>query len=291
MKKVFIFSVVLGLAVAFGVRTQGAVPSTTEQPIVVPVEKTYLSPVLVESDIHINGYKHEVVQEPAETAVLTESETKTDESQEPVAKVESPKADKPISSPKPKVEKTPTPAKEEPVTKPVTEAAPAPVNPPEPAPVEEPAPEPTPAPEPAPAPVEEPKPEPAAYTSNSSLEKAILEETNRYRAENGLNPLTWDNGLAESARAHTVYLFENTLFEHTKVYNVGENLYRLGSADTGKHNAKFIVQKWIDSPGHRENLLDPSYKKMGVSVLVGKRYYEKYKREVLTLYATQHFYY
>lgn len=141
-------------------------------------------------------------------------------------------------------------------------------------------------PEAAPAP---PEVKSGTFSSRSTLEIEIFHETNRQRELHGVSPLKWEEGFRTSALAHNTYLFENKLFEHTKIYNVGENLYRLGSADSSKHNAEFIVGKWMNSPGHKANILDPSYTKLGVSVIVGEIYYEHYGRNIQTLYATQHF--
>lgn len=128
-----------------------------------------------------------------------------------------------------------------------------------------------------------------AFEENTALGRAILEETNKQRAAHGLSALEWRDSLAATALSHNIYLLENNLFEHTKIYNVGENLYRLGSKDTSKHNAVFIVGKWMDSPGHKANILHPDYKYFGCSVIVGEQYYPSVDRILPTLYATQHF--
>ncbi len=47
--------------------------------------------------------------------------------------------------------------------------------------------------------------------------------------------------------------------------------------------AAWAVQQWMESPGHRKNILNPSLRMMGVGVAVGKRGQEEY------VYLTQEF--
>lgn len=124
-----------------------------------------------------------------------------------------------------------------------------------------------------------------------ALEKEILAVTNRYREQEGVSPLVWDESLRTSARAHNEYIYTARIFEHTKVFNVGENLYRLGTNNVEKFTAEYIVKKWWESPGHKANLLDPRYTKMGAGVLVGQMKHPTIDALLPCLYATQHFYY
>lgn len=157
-----------------------------------------------------------------------------------------------------------------------------------------PAPAPSPAPAPAPAPAPVPAPEPvntnsSSYDYLSNVEKEILTVTNRYRSENGLAPLTWDSSLYDSARSHSALMFTTNTFKHTTKYNVGENIYMLASGDKSKYSAEFIVAKWMNSEGHRANILNPKATRMGAGVVLGQQYFEKYSRNLPTIYATQHF--
>ena len=147
-------------------------------------------------------------------------------------------------------------------------------------------------PKPAPAPA--PAPEPvntntSSYDYLSSVEKEILTVTNRYRSENGLAPLTWDSSLYDSARSHSALMFTTNTFKHTTKYNVGENIYMLASGDNSKYSAEFIVAKWMNSEGHRANILNPKASRMGAGVVFGQQYFAKYNRNLPTIYATQHF--
>lgn len=172
-----------------------------------------------------------------------------------------------------------------PAPEPVKEPAPAP-------PKESPVPEPVKEPEPpkeSPAPVAPPVEETKTFSYLSQVEKEILAVTNRYRRENGLSNLVWDDSLYQSSRSHTRLMFETNNFAHTTKYAVAENIYMLASSDSSKYSAEFIVAKWMNSPGHRANILDSRVTRMGAGVLKGDQYFAKYDRKLPTLYATQHF--
>ncbi|MBO1263829.1 CAP domain-containing protein [Proteiniclasticum sp. SCR006] len=172
------------------------------------------------------------------------------------------------SKPAPEPVKETTPPKESPVPEPVKEPEP---------------------PKESPAPVAPPVEETKTFTYLSQVEKEILTVTNRYRRENGLNNLVWDDSLYQSSRSHTRLMFETNNFAHTTKYAVAENIYMLASSDTSKYSAEFIVAKWMNSPGHRANILDSRVTRMGAGVLKGDQYFAKYDRKLPTLYATQHF--
>lgn len=165
-------------------------------------------------------------------------------------------------------------------TKPAVKPTPVKVNP---------APAPTPAPAPVPAPAPAPVQTEKSYIHLTQVEKDILTVTNRHRRENGLKDLVWDNTLYSSAKSHSALMFTTNNFAHTTKYSVAENIYMLASGDTSKYTAEFIVQKWMDSPGHRANILDSRITRIGAGVVKGNQYFEKYQRELPTIYATQHF--
>jgi uncharacterized protein YkwD len=52
------------------------------------------------------------------------------------------------------------------------------------------------------------------------------------------------------------------------IYLVGENIWSASGYNPGNAQklAKEIVDDWMSSPGHRENLLDPAFTHLGVGV-------------------------
>lgn len=108
-------------------------------------------------------------------------------------------------------------------------------------------------------------------------------ETNRHRTEAGLPALTRDARLDAAAQAKLDDMFANRYFAHASptgegpaevvttagyaYLSVGENL-ALGNFE----DDRVLVQAWMDSPGHRANVLGAGFTQVGVAV--GQGIYE-----------------
>lgn len=105
------------------------------------------------------------------------------------------------------------------------------------------------------------------------IAEEVIRLTNAEREKAGLNPLEMDDSLMKAADVRVKEMGES--FSHTRPdgskyitaaqeagYSgsyVGEN----GSA--GKSTAEYIVSSWMNSEGHRENILNPNYNYIGVA--------------------------
>lgn len=112
--------------------------------------------------------------------------------------------------------------------------------------------------------------------------KQVLELTNIEREKRGYSPLKWSDALAEIADAHCNDMIERDFFSHDnpdgltpfdriKSANIsywiaGENIA------AGQSSPEAVVKEWMNSKGHRENILNPDYEYLGVSVRKGGRY-------------------
>lgn len=108
----------------------------------------------------------------------------------------------------------------------------------------------------------------------SDTAAAVLELTNNYRAQNGRKALSLDAQLCRVARAKADDMAQRGYFSHTsptygspsdmlKSFGVsyrymGENIAK------GYTDARGVVNGWINSAGHRENILNRSFGKMGL---------------------------
>jgi len=113
------------------------------------------------------------------------------------------------------------------------------------------------------------------------FESDIIFFTNLEREKEGLEPLNKDNLLMEAAGLKLKHMFDNQYFAHVapsgedfsywvenvkyKYITVGENL-AMGSFKDGKE----MVKAWMESPGHRANILKEEYEEIGVAVGYGK---------------------
>lgn len=163
---------------------------------------------------------------------------------------------------------------------------------PKPAPKNEPKPSPAPAPKPAELKKPESKPEipkvEEPKQSNSSIDQAAFERkvaelTNKERVANGLAPLTFDSSLSNVARIKSNDMFKNNYFSHTSptygspfdmmrqygitYYSAAENIAM------GQRTPEQVVQGWMNSPGHKANILNDSLTHIGVGLSDGNFYW------------------
>lgn len=105
------------------------------------------------------------------------------------------------------------------------------------------------------------------------LAKEIYEETNKERISAGLPELVWSDELAEAAdiRAEEIIdYFSHVRPDGTKCYALGDRIHGENIARGPHASGSEFVQHWMDSPGHRENILRKEFTMMGV----GTRYTE-----------------
>jgi uncharacterized protein YkwD len=117
------------------------------------------------------------------------------------------------------------------------------------------------------------------------VEDLVFEITNRARQAKGLAPLIKDSELTIVARAYSDDMLLRRFFDHTNpdglsfhkrisnhyghlVSFVGENIYSAleDKPINIREVAEEIMDTWINSKDHRENLLDPDYTHLGVGV-------------------------
>ena len=123
------------------------------------------------------------------------------------------------------------------------------------------------------------------YTA-TEVEELIIVLVNAERQQFELCTLSEDALLTSLAREHSISMVENNFFGHERYpgerplcYNMspgtirGENLakiptqqYSPGPYLTLQEVCEWAVSGWMDSPGHRANILEPRYYKTGVGV-------------------------
>jgi uncharacterized protein YkwD len=90
------------------------------------------------------------------------------------------------------------------------------------------------------------------------LEHSLIERTNAERTRYGLPALAIDATLVRSARQHAAWMTANQVLQHTSAM-VAENI-AAGQPTVGR-----VVQDWMNSSGHRANILNPRYRRIGVA--------------------------
>lgn len=111
------------------------------------------------------------------------------------------------------------------------------------------------------------------YQDLSGQDRAIYHFTNAFRVYHSKAPLEWDDRLATAARLHCEDMGKNNYFNHTSLdgrspsdrvkaqgvsYGAGENI------SAGYAGAFEAYNGWVNSEGHRDNMLNDSYQTLGV---------------------------
>jgi len=110
--------------------------------------------------------------------------------------------------------------------------------------------------------------------SISSIEQQVLTLTNQERAKAGLKALVADGPLMDSARAKSTDMRTNNYFSHNSP-TLGSPFdqmkargisYRAAAENIamGQRSAAEVVQAWMESPGHRANIMNGSYTHIGI---------------------------
>ncbi|MCW2144432.1 Cysteine-rich secretory protein family protein [Actinoplanes cyaneus] len=127
-----------------------------------------------------------------------------------------------------------------------------------------------------------------AKTAEQILQADIVRLTNEQRTENGCPVLTVDDRLTDAARGHSAWMGRTGEFSHTG--RGGTNFaarakaagYARPSAENiawGYRSAEQVVDTWMHSPGHRENILNCRSKTIGVGAVYAQNGAPYYTQE------------
>lgn len=124
---------------------------------------------------------------------------------------------------------------------------------------------------------------PTVDSTVTNYEKEVVRLVNEIRKQNGLRELTYDWQLSRVARIKSEDMRDNKYFSHTsptygspfqmmKSFGItyrsaGENIAR------GQATPQVVVNAWMNSSGHRANILNPSFTHIGVGFAANGRYW------------------
>lgn len=115
--------------------------------------------------------------------------------------------------------------------------------------------------------------------SSSIDQKSVIELTNKEREKLGLSDVVENSALDQAAQAKAQNMFAENYWSHFapsgkspwdfilgsgyKFTYAGENLAK------NFYSSEDVVKAWMDSPTHRDNLLNPNYQDIGIAVVDG----------------------
>ncbi|MEU1161973.1 CAP domain-containing protein [Streptomyces sp. NPDC005921] len=122
---------------------------------------------------------------------------------------------------------------------------------------------------------------PLTQTELTRTRAEVVDLTNRERARAGLRPLAVDPQLAAAAQAYSTDMATRDFYAHTspegtqpwdraaaagsRRRTIGENIA------CGQRSAAEVVDGWMNSPGHRANILKPEFTHIGIGFAGGGR--------------------
>ena len=127
-----------------------------------------------------------------------------------------------------------------------------------------------------------------AQTSLTPYEQQVFDLVNQQRAANGLQPLTLDSRLVNAARAHNNAMIQKNEFSHQVTGELplcasGANNDRFDAVGygwtmcaeniaAGQTTPQDVMNAWMNSSGHRANILNPNLKNIGIGYTTGGSY-------------------
>lgn len=131
--------------------------------------------------------------------------------------------------------------------------------------------------------IPEQKPESSAL---HAFEKRVGELVNAERAKAGLKPLVLDESLSLKAREKSRDMAKNNYFSHNSptygtpfemMQSMGITYRSAGeNIAMGQRSPEAVVEAWMNSPGHRTNILSPSFTHLGVGYIADGNYWTQW---------------
>ena len=123
----------------------------------------------------------------------------------------------------------------------------------------------------------------ARHSAMAALENSVVDRMNTIRRAHGLRLLRSNRRLRAAAEFHSKDMGRRGYFEHDSIsgtpfwrrierfypsrgfnsWTVGENLLW----GTNSYNAAFAVREWMESPPHRQNILSPEWREVGIGAV------------------------
>ena len=119
--------------------------------------------------------------------------------------------------------------------------------------------------------------------SITQIERQAMELVNRIREQNGLKPLTISEDLSVKARVKAQDMKKQGYFSHNSptygtpfqmIKNFGISFRSAGeNIARGYSTPQAVVNGWMNSSGHRANILNANYTHIGVGFVIGGNYW------------------
>ena len=127
--------------------------------------------------------------------------------------------------------------------------------------------------------------------------QSVLEQMNFYRAVQGLPPLTLDPRLMIAADDRMRKMEEEKYWAHQSPEGVGpfaglvtrgyDHSHAGENLANGFETAEVLVTAWMESPGHRANILNDNFVHAGIAIIEGSTLGRMTGKSVVVLFARE----
>jgi|GEM_PF-527740 len=113
--------------------------------------------------------------------------------------------------------------------------------------------------------------------------RELLTQINRERTRRGIDSLKRNDTLDKIAAFYACRMIDGNFFSHrdpfdrsridTRAQDFGYAFQKVGeNLAAGQWSVEQVMREWMDSEGHRNNILDPTYTEVGLSVRLGGKH-------------------
>lgn len=137
------------------------------------------------------------------------------------------------------------------------------------------------------------------YTFLSAVENEVLTLCNNERKKAGAPALTMDSKLRDIARYKAMEMLQYNYFNHISPVTkkspfdlassfgysysaFGENIQSSQGRTSASVTAGYLVSNWMNSEGHRANILNPTFKRMGIGVVFSNTNNKAYESQMFS---------
>ncbi|MFF2142373.1 CAP domain-containing protein [Kitasatospora sp. NPDC058190] len=124
-----------------------------------------------------------------------------------------------------------------------------------------------------------PAPTPVGGGPSSSYAQQVVDLVNAERAKAGCGPVAAEPRLASAAQSHSDDMADRNYFDHASPegYHADHRIEAAGyswstwgeNIARGQKDPAAVMDAWMNSPGHRANILNCAFKQLGVGVRTG----------------------
>ncbi|MEU1128224.1 CAP domain-containing protein, partial [Streptomyces sp. NPDC005899] len=117
-------------------------------------------------------------------------------------------------------------------------------------------------------------PRPVRPPAPSSTEEEVVRLVNAERAKAGCEPVSTNGLLADAASRHSADMADRDYFSHTspdgtdpgdRITTAGYRWSTYGeNIAKGQPTAAAVMESWMNSPGHRANILNCAFEEIGI---------------------------